>query len=166
METTEKLSGLRPEVADIEAFLKTLPERQAVGQPAARPIADVTRPNVLRSATVSPRSETDDFINKKILAFSLFGTQYPGGTWQDLLVTVVADLYRRHSAELARCLSLRGPKMPYFSTSPGELKYPKRIADSAYYAETKLNSNSIVKRCQDLMVVFGHDKNDLQIAAK
>ena len=56
--------------------------------------------------------------------------------------------------------------MPYFSSNPSELKYPRKIADSHYYAEAKLNSNSIVQRSLDLLAIFGYQDSELRIIAK
>jgi hypothetical protein len=56
--------------------------------------------------------------------------------------------------------------MLYFSKDPNKLKDPRQIADSSFYAETKLNSNSIVRRRVQLLQVFGHRDEELQISAR
>jgi len=81
-------------------------------------------------------------------------------------MTVSNELYSRHGSEFEKCLSLRGSKMAYFSKDPNELSYPKQIANSEFYAEVKLNSNSIIRRCRDLMSLFGYTDKQLIISAK
>ena len=55
--------------------------------------------------------------------------------------------------------------MIYFSQNANELKEPKQIGSSPFFAETKLNANSLVSRCLDLLALFGHSEKDLQITA-
>jgi len=41
-----------------------------------------------------------------------------------------------------------------------------QIASSNFFVETKLNSNSIVKRSRELMRFFGYKENDLEVSAE
>ena len=41
-----------------------------------------------------------------------------------------------------------------------------RIASSNFFVETKLNSNSIVKRSRELMRLFGYKESDLEVLAE
>jgi negative regulator of replication initiation len=111
-------------------------------------------------------SLTDNYINKKIRNFILFGKNYAPRYWKELLVTVSNEMYHRHSSDFDKCLNLRGSKMRYFSTRANELSHPVQIANSQYFVETKLNSNSIVKRSRDLMALFGYKENDLKVVAE
>lgn len=161
IETTEKLSGFSPEVADVEQFL------QAVVRP------EEIRSTEVESAAITPGGASvrglplvDDYINREIESFIFLGRTYRPHTWQDLLVTVASELYKRHRDNFQKCLSLRGSRMVYFSTDRNLLKNPKQIADSQYYAETKLNANSIVRRSRDLMALLGYKDKDLQISIK
>lgn len=160
IETAEKMCGFRPEVEDAERFLKEgLPETIAVIPPPYRPS---TTPPVSPLPTGPLGS---DYINKRIDYFVFFGKKFHPRSWQDLLLTVSTELYRRHAKQFEKCLTLRGSRMPYFSSNPSELSYPKRIGDSGYYFEAKLNSNSIVRRSRDLMSLFGYKEDDLIIYA-
>ncbi len=162
IETTEKLSGFRPDITDIEKFLQstpgfTLPKPEP--SPARKRTGAVIAPG--RKAT----ADANDFINKKVRSFTLFNETYNPHTWKELLVTVVEEMYKRHAQDFDRCLSLRGSKMAYFSLDANELSQPKQIMDSKYFVETKLNSNSIVKRSRDLMSLFGYKESDLRVVA-
>ncbi len=160
IETTEKISGFRPEISDIERFLTE--DLQKSIPPTFIP----TGATLIGSGSpLPPTSLPVSYINKKILHFIFLGKKYNPKNWQDVLLTVATELYRKHKTQFQKCLVLRGPKMAYFSKNPSELMYPKRIADSDYYAEAKLNSNSIVRRSRELMLLFGYSEADLKIEA-
>jgi predicted type IV restriction endonuclease len=170
IETTEKICGFRPDIADVEAFLQRLTDIGTPTIPSGSKVSPSQPPTSAARATrppvrVHPTNEAN-FIGKKIASFVRFGKSYHPKTWQELLLTVANEVYRRHPQDFHKCLSLRGSKMSYFSKKPSELSYPKQIARSEYYAEAKLNSNSIVQRSRDLLGLFGHAGSDLQITAK
>ncbi|MGD0354298.1 MAG: hypothetical protein ABSB31_02495 [Dehalococcoidia bacterium] len=148
---TEYIYRVEPLSTDINSVLK--PEAQTPIKPP-------------KSGSVSqPTSSTDDYLNKKLQIFVLFGKTYNPSNWKELLVTVSEEMYRRHSNEFDKCLSLHGTKMIYFSQHSSELKQPKQIADSRYFVETKFDANYIVKHSQDLMACFGYKESDLIVIA-
>lgn len=164
IETTEKLSGFRPEISDIEKFLSGV-THPSVSRPEVSSPPTMPKPTtVVRHGIVLPMA--DDYINKTIRSFTFLGKTYYPHTWKELLVTVSEEIYRRHPAEFNRCLSLRGSKMVYFSLTSNELSLPARISGSEYFAETKLNANSIVRRCRDLLALFGYRDSDLTVIAE
>lgn len=152
VETTEKLSGFRPEIEEVEKFLAAIqhPPYEKIKPPP--PIGPKPTPNPEGS-----------YINKRMKSFLFLGKNYNTSTWKELIVLVSEEMYALHSAEFSRCLSLRGSRMSYFSQQPNELSQPAQIGDSPFYVETKLNSNSIVKRCRELMGLFGYKAEDLQV---
>jgi len=163
IETTEKLSGFRPEVEDIEKFLYGISHPST---PEPRPV----RPSLPATPYPAPRPRVsgpsdDGYINKQIVAFTLLGREHRPRNWKELMVTVAEEMYRRHPAEFDRALGLRGSKMAYFGLSSNELSQPSRVSDSKYFVETKLNTNSIVRRCRELLSLFGYRDGDLNIEA-
>jgi len=164
IETAEKLSGFRPEVEDIEKFLYGIAHPTA---PEVRP----PRPSVPTSPSLIPKPSMpvpsgDGYVNKQIVAFTLLGKGHRPRNWKELIVTVAEEMYRRHPAEFDRALGLRGSKMAYVSLSANELSQPSRVSDSKYFVETKLNTNSIVRRCHELLSLFGYRDNDLTVEAR
>jgi predicted type IV restriction endonuclease len=166
IETTEKLSGFRPKIDDIEKFLKNigaLPEPESESKPFKQAGKLVPTP-ISRSSTQTALSAV--YINKVIRSFTLLGKTYRPRSWKELLVTVAEEIYRRHASDFDRSLSLRGSRMSYFSMRGNELSQPAQIAESKYFVETKLNSNSIVRRSRELMALFGYKEGDLTIVAE
>lgn len=166
VETTEKLSGFRPEVGDIEQFLVNF--SQGAGAVPAQDSQSVQSSQASRSIP-RPRSvapNVEDYINKMVVNIELLGKTYTPRNWKEVLVLVSEEMHRRHTSEFNKCLGLRGSKMKYFSLNSNELSQPVNISNSNFFVETKLNSNSIVRRSRDLMSLFGHQDSDLKISAK
>jgi hypothetical protein len=159
-----RLAGVRTEVEDVEKFTINM-QSSAIVRPEVSPlpIKSVTSP----ISTGKPVScAQGSYRNKRIISFQLLGNTYRPHTWKELLVLVSEEMYRRHGAEFSRSLSLRGSRTPYFSQEPDELNEPIQIAGSNFFVETKLKSNSIVKRSRELMGLFGYKKRDLQVSAE
>lgn len=164
IETTEKISGFRPEIEDVEKFIIDI-QRSVV--PKSEDSSLRIKPVPVQVS--KPKSVTypeGSYINRRIKSFQLLGKTYHPRTWKELLVLVSEEMYRRHNPEFARCLSLRGSRMSYFSEQPNELSQPMQIAGSNFFVETKLNSNAIVRRSRELMGLFGYTENDLQVTAE
>lgn len=104
-----------------------------------------------------------DYTKRKIKNITLFGKKYYPETWKELLMKVSEELYKMHKDSFQKCLILQGNKRQYFSINSEELKFPERIGTSKYYAETNENTNTIVRRCRDLMSLFGYDEKRLDI---
>lgn len=170
LETKEKImSYLRNEFADIgdETFSKAIDQVNI----------DISKKDTIQPIEVKPGitqirqpkasiSTSNDYINKKVHSFTLLGKTYYPRYWKDLLINVSEEMYRRHTSEFERCLSLRGSRMAYFSSNAKELRQPAQIPGSKYFAETYLNANSIVRRSRELMVLFGYKESDLQVSAE
>lgn len=156
IDTTEKLSGFRPEIDDVVNFLRNVVTS-----------SETKTDNGHHETKVSgTRGLSEDYTNKVIRSFTLLGSIYSPHSWKELLVTVAEEMYRRHSSEFDRCLALRGPKIAFYSIRGNELRAPKQIAGSKYFVETNFSSNSIVRRSRELMALFGHRESDLSINAE
>lgn len=163
IDTTEKLCGFRPEIQTIEEFLASIAagDQVALPHPPAKPDRGAIGPEVSRTpkgpTTVSSNSR------RQITGFVLFGKRESCRTWQELLLQVAADLNRRHAKDFSRIETLEGTKMRYYSRNQNELIKPKPIPGSAYFATTYLSSKAIEQRCRDLLALFGHRDEDLQV---
>jgi len=164
IETTENLSGFRPEIEDVEKFIINI-QRSPIAKPKASSPSIKPDTSLVSAPEPIPYHE-DSYINKQIRSFQLLGKTHHPRKWKELLVLVSEEMYRRHSAEFSRCLALRGSRMSYFSEQQNELSQPMQIAGSTFFVETKLNNNSKVKRCRELMGLFGYKESDLQISAE
>ncbi len=154
---------LRPEIEDVERDTSNNIQTSAIARPesSSHLIKRVASP--MPSRKPMSYSETS-YRNTGVIRFQLLGNNYGPHTRKEMLVLVCEEMYRRHSGEFSRSLSLRGSRMPYFSQEPNELKQPMQIAGSDFFVETKLNSNSIIKRSRQLMRLFGYKESDLQIS--
>jgi len=158
IETSEKLSGFRPEVSDVESFLSNL--NKNIQSPSQIP----TDKKIIRTTTpIQKVPQSSGYINKYINSIELLGEKYYPRSWKEVLVTVSEKMYNLHTSDFGRCLNLRGSKMVYFSINPNELSQPSKISSSQYYVETKFSANSIVRRSLDLIRLFGHNYEDLKI---
>ena len=164
IETTEKLSGFRPEIDDVEKFLDGVAHPVLLDSGTHLSSTPPTAYQIARPRVSAP--STGGYINRQIAGFTLLGKIHRPRNWKDLIVTVSEEMYRRHPAEFDRALRLRGTKMAYFGLNANELSQPSRISDSKYFVETKLNSNSIVRRCHELLSLFGYKESDLTIEAR
>ena len=170
LETKQKIERcLRNEFPDVgdEIFSEAMEKINIVisKKDTAEPVS--IQPAITQNRPAKSRKpEADGYINKQVQSFILLGTTHYPRYWKDLLVTVAEEMYRRHAAEFDRCLSLRGPRMSYFSKNASELRQPAHIPGSKYYAETYLNANSIVRRSRELIELFGYTANDLIVSVK
>jgi len=163
IETTEKLSGFRPEIDEVEKFINAI-QNSLIRKPEPSP--PPTQPVPIHPKPKPTHYSGGSYINKRIISFQLLDNTYYPRTWKELIVLVSEEMYRRHRAEFSRCLSLRGSRMSYFSQQPNEMSQPIHIEGSPFFVETKLNSNSIVKRSRELMGLFGYKESDLQVSAE
>ncbi|MBI4556493.1 MAG: restriction endonuclease subunit R [Candidatus Hydrogenedentes bacterium] len=166
IETTEKLCGLRPERTEVAEFLSDFSHRTAPTAPPPAAIALTERAHRAPIQRISVSPNAASFANKQITKFVLLGTTYNSRTWQELLLTVTGEMYRRHPRDFDKCLALRGSKRSYFSRSQQGLHLPRRIPNTSYYVDAKLNSNSIVRISKKVLKLFGYRDTDLRIWAE
>lgn len=159
-----KQPALTLEIQDVEKVAINM-QSSAI----AKPVVSTSSINSVASrvSTEKPQSCTKgSYKNKRIRSFQLLGNTYYPRTWKELLVLVSEEMYRRHSADFSRSLSLRDSRTTYFSQEPRELNRPRQIAGSHFFVETKLNSNAVIKRSRELMGLFGYQESDLQVSAE
>jgi len=155
-ETTERLCGYKPENDTVEQFLKTLVE----------PSLNLTDTRKLlgqeKMSSVS-KKYLQDYTWRSIKSFTFKGRRYPVNTWKDLLVNLLNIIFGDKSEQFDRVFALRGPRKPYFSKNKGDLRAPRRIANSEIYVETNFNANKIVEISKQLLTIFGYQESDLTI---
>ncbi len=167
-ESTEAISGHRPDDEAVAEFLLTLTNTATVdvahavsrergttsptgsqgrtpsgGFPAAKPVArpEATRPTVTGTVAV---------------AYTFLGVRNEVATWKDILIGVSRRLVELHGDAFAEATTLRGRKRRYFSVDSRELAEPAQIGNSEFFAETNLSANDILKRCRSLVAMFGY----------
>ena len=126
IETTEKLSGFRPEIDDVEKFLDGIVHPVPVN-PGTPPLPHGQR-KFNRRGRESLCQLLTVILNKQIEGFTLLGKTHHPHNWKDHIITVSEEMYRRHPAEFDRALTLHGPKMAYFGLQGNKLSQPSRIS--------------------------------------
>jgi predicted type IV restriction endonuclease len=157
-ETTEKLSGFRPEIEAIEDFLTKHSNQLVITE--ATPTAAV-RTNVPRQA--QPARDTEGYLGKSITGFTFRGKHYQVKTWKDMLISLADVLYQTHKTDFRRVLSMHGTKRTYFSQSPDKMREPRKVGNSGFYVETHWSAKSMVKLTLDLLALFGYSEQELKI---
>lgn len=180
IETTERLSGFRPEIVDAQKFLESISRPASLDHEVAisRPPKNVDRARkqriqapppetapLISSVSLVPNS-TGSLKHKKILGFSFRGKKYPAKTWKDLLATVSEVIHQEHTSQFSKVLSIRGSKRIYFSQSENQLREPRAIGNSGFYVETHWAADAMVKISYDLLSRFGYQPSDLVIDFK
>jgi predicted type IV restriction endonuclease len=178
IETTERLSGFRPEIGDAQKFLESvshpagLDHEVAVARPPKK-VERARKQTIQPAPVVSPMSSvpsvpnsTGSLKHKKILGFSFQGKKYPAKTWKDLLATVSEVIHQEHPSQFSKVLSIRGSKRIYFSQSENQLREPRAIGNSGFYVETHWAADAMTKISYDLLSRFGYQPSDLVIDFK
>ena len=157
-EETERKCGVKPDAKQVIGFLKK------IAQPSVR--VDKTAP-VQTPTRQAPWQQTADYQNKDPKTFTLFGETTQVQHWHEMLVSICAIMARRHADTFeSKLLGFKGPKRAYFSRRKSELEQPLKIPGTDIYAMTKLGANAMVKRCEQVIWLFGYDPSDLRIETR
>jgi len=99
-----------------------------------------------------------------ISSYRLWGDKTAVKTWKEMLIGVFVALHTRHEVEfLKTARPLWGKYRPWISNDRGELREPRDIGRTGFYAETHLSAKEIRGRCYRLLKAFGHSATDLEI---
>lgn len=104
-----------------------------------------------------------NYTGKSVSAFYFKGIKYEVRSWKDMLLKLVNLLYKSHSKDFDKVLTLKGRKRPYFTYEANELRAPQKISNTDIFVETNLGARSIVKICYNLLAVFDYSPEDLRI---
>ncbi len=160
-EKIEQVAGFKPDDADVIKFLVTAESPACAG--GAAPARGKANTMPWEQMTATAKSVAADYADRKLDSFLLLGTTFRPNKWEDLLVTVAGELYKRHQKTFRKYLSLSNTQASNFSTDRNLLKRPKRIGRTQFYAETKFDANQLVKQCHELLALFGYKDSDLEL---
>jgi len=103
------------------------------------------------------------YTGKKPRCFYINNKKIEVRSWKDILIETCSYLFDEYKSEFEqKTSSVRWKKGVYFSRNKDLLINPKQISNSGLYVEACLNANSIVKFSEDLVALFGYDR-DLRI---
>jgi len=106
-----------------------------------------------------------DFSHKQIKSFVFLNKKYSPESWKDMLIKFCDIMYKSHSKEFYKSLTLRSTNQRYFSKNKNEFfgNSPVQINETEYWIMTNLNANQIVKLIYKMMDLFGYKIKDLDI---
>lgn len=113
-----------------------------------------------------PNEDSSDggvYTYQRPTAYTFKGQRYAVSTFQDILMGICDSLYQAHSGDFARVLTLRGRRRVYFSRDFKGMIVPKEIPGSGIYAETNLSAQGVIKRCGELLALFGYSSDALRV---
>ena len=172
VERVEQISQISPDSSLVRSFILDKVAR-ASNRPLTEPIPQARRVparSVDPVASVSQRGTenglrlTGSAIKKKPVSFHFLGTEYPVKTWKDILQKLSEIMYNQFPDDFrAKVSGLRGSSRAYYTCSEGDLDEPRPVGSSGWFVETKFPADDTLKRCHELLNVFGYDKSDLEI---
>ncbi len=101
--------------------------------------------------------------SRRITGYRLWGIDHETNMWKSMLGGVAAEVYRKHPDEFHRALSLRGRSWQYVATNPDNMRRPVSIPNSSYFIETSANGSRATQLARQLLTMFGHEADDLEI---
>ncbi|VVB63146.1 Uncharacterised protein [uncultured archaeon] len=104
-----------------------------------------------------------DQTGKSLSSFTFKGKKYATKYWKDLLLQICRIMAELHKDRFDDILTLSGPKRPYFSKNPNDLKYPNQIEGTDVFAEVNFNSDGMLKLSIDVISKFGYLESDLSV---
>jgi hypothetical protein len=107
----------------------------------------------------SPRTRTP-----RPVAVLLWGVRHPVQSHQEVLTTVVEELYRRHPDDFDHAVeTLRAGEWQYVSRNPQRVRGTRiRQTPAGHYLDVNLSARDIRKRAIRLMEALGHSESDLE----
>jgi predicted type IV restriction endonuclease len=155
-ETTERLSGYKPDDPTIATFLSS--NSFVVTTPFTAPVKHTReRKKEIGQETYSGTS---------IESFTFKGVRYDVKFWKDLLIGISEIMLANHKDSFPQILNLIGRKRPYFTKNPNELRVPERIDDTDIFVEINVSANQIVRLAKAIVSLFGYSKDDLKLDFK
>ena len=145
-----------PEPEASEPEVETVPEPEP--EPEKEPEPAKKEPSVKQTGKI-------DYTHRQIKSFVFLKKKYSPESWKDMLITFCEIMYKSHSKEFYKSLTLRSTNQRYFSKNKNEFfgNSPVQIGETEYWIMTNLNANQIVKLIYKMMDLFGYKIKDMEI---
>ncbi|MGL6298727.1 MAG: type I restriction endonuclease [Methanobacteriaceae archaeon] len=152
-ESTEKLCGYRPDDQSVGDFLNNLKTSSNTPQiPNIEYKSKIAKPNIIRG--------------NKVKSFTFNGQEYDVNSWKNVLMELLAILYKNHSEIFDRVFSLHGRKRVYFSRDSDEIFEPRQIEGTDIFVETNRSAENIVSFCKKIVKLFNYSEDDFKVIIK
>lgn len=161
-EKVESLCGHQPEPDQTAEFLEAV----TAESPPKPPTTEVGPSDPKEGRRKTPGPEAGNYTGTSVHSFTLFGESHPVSSFKELLVVVCEKVADRHPDDFHQVLQLTGRKRDYFSREYEDMKRPEKIPGTDIYVETNLSANDCVKRCRQVLSLFGHEKDALTVVTE
>lgn len=157
---------LRPSHEQMSAFLAQRAAAVPESAPALPP-AQVAQPSpspaTLESSPDAPSRRTRT-PSVPPAAFTLWGQRREVDKWVEVWIGVAEALLELHGiAGFERAVGSPNGKRSYIDLEPAERLSSQRLANSGFYIGTHTGAAGSVQRARNLLEVFGHSPDDLQV---
>lgn len=173
LDETYKLCNISPQPQSIINFIQSYWDSFFIDE-ENKPIS-IEKPKDTSKTSTSPKkipttspsnkttSSKENYYGKKVKSFSFDGKRQEVKLWKDVLVRLCEMLYERHSQDFSKVFDIKGRKRQYFVKNPTELSESRPISDSGIYVLSPSSSNSIIKRCEEVLTLFGYSIKELEL---
>lgn len=101
--------------------------------------------------------------SKRPTGFSFMGEYRPVSRYDEILVGLASALYRLHRPEFGRVIMLGGGRRTLFATNRNDLRSPGHVTGADVFVERDLTPDEVVGCCEDMLTLFGYDRDQLEI---
>jgi hypothetical protein len=152
----ESLCGYRPDQDMLANYLRDKRDKKDF----LTKTSESTSPE---PGVVSISTNDGIYTDKKPVSFTFRGEYYQADSFKDILINLCRTIYHLQPNQFDNVLTIHGRKRAYFGRTPEGMTSPSKIPDTGIYIETNLCANDTVKRCYQLLSMFGYAKSELQI---
>ncbi len=126
-------------------------------------IRNISEPAHLQPTNSIPHQKNKRSGQPSPTGYRLWKEQYSVKYWKDILRGVAEALYLRHPEQFEwKVRDTSGLKI-YVNVGNSGMKSPYQIGNSRYWIETHASAHEIVRRCENLLKLFGYSGEDLEI---
>ena len=169
IESTEEICGFKPDKDLIVKFITGHKDNLLVSSHQAypTPAQPSTPAKVAQRRTKVSQGEVvdldNDYCGKRVTAFYFQGEQFEVRMWKEILVKLCEAIAEKQKGNFKTVFGLRGRKRIYFSKNKSDMREGRIIENTGIFVETHFSSKDIIRRCFDVLNLFGYSSKDFRI---
>ena len=154
---TKELCGYKPNREKVVEFVK------AEGRIRSKRPADI---EITEPPKISNEKPKNSFTGKTVKSFIFNGDEYSVKSWQELPWELCNSIIKSHKESFENVLYITIKGRDFFSTNPHQFIMNKEIQGTRIYINTDLSEAIAVALCNEILVLFGYEENDLKLIVK